>query len=64
MHVDCWACEASRSPAIQGVLKARDAALARAEHAEMVLERAVPDQADRVELWRAHWREQIARRNT
>ena len=61
-NVDCWACEAAKSPAINSLLKARNAAEARADHAEMVLARAVPDEEAQMELWRAHWRAQIAAR--
>lgn len=61
-NVDCWACEAARSFAIAAVMDSLRRARAHSSHVEAVLDRAVPDHEDRMELWRTHWREQIRRR--
>lgn len=62
LHADCWACEAERSKTISDLLEALRKAQAASAHSNAVLERAVPDQAVRLELWRAHWRDQIESR--
>lgn len=62
LKVDCWACEAARSPTVLGLIKSLRAAEARADHTQAVLDRAVPDDEAQKELWRTHWRHQIAAR--
>lgn len=59
LHVDCWACEAANSAAVADALTELRRARAAASHALAVLDRAVPDEGARLELWREHWRDQI-----
>lgn len=63
-QIDCWACEAAKSPAVRSLMKALRKARVHAEHVEAILDRAVPDDEEQMELWRAHWHEQILRRRT
>lgn len=62
LDVDCWACEAAKSKAIARIVNDLRNAQGAAHHANAALERAIPDEDARMELWRGYWRDQIAAR--
>ena len=59
LHIDCWACQATQSPAIRALIAALGQAENTAAHADAVFELAVPDEGTRERFWRAYWRDRL-----